>query len=391
VICYILAGLDVDFNPFVKAFMAKTEPQTLHDLYSQLLITEARVESQKEQQHISVHAAYRGGGRGGHGDGGFRRGGRNGGRGNKIPCQVCGKTGHSALRCYKRLDASYNGEEKHVNVATTGYNVDTEWFTDTGATDHITSELDKLVIREKYGGSDQVHTISGSGMPISHIGQGTTHSHDRDLILKDILHVPNTSKNLVSVHKFTYDNNAFFEFHPWYFLLKDGDTRKPLLRERCKNVLYPLPLVAWKSHRSPNINALATIKPSMARWHHRLGHASSPIVHRVVNNNNLSFSKGNLDESICNACQGAKSHQLPFPKSSSVSKGPLELVFSDVWGHGPSSVRKFKYYVLFIDDFSKFTWVYLLKSKSDVLHKFHEFQKLLECLFNKKILAIQTV
>jgi hypothetical protein len=292
VICYILAGLDVDFNPFVKAFTAKTEPQTLHDLYSQLLITEARVESQKEQQHISVHAAYGGGGRGGHGDGGFRRGGRNGGRGNKIPCQVCGKTGHSALRCYKRLDASYNGEEKHVNVATTGYNVDTEWFTDTGATDHITSELDKLVIRKKYGGSDQVHTISGSGMPISHIGQGTTHSHDRDLILKDILHVPNTSKNLVSVHKFTYDNNAFFEFHPWYFLLKDGDTRKPLLRERCKNVIYPLPLVAWKSHRSPNKNALATIKPSMARWHHRLGHASSPIVHRVVNNNNLSFFQG---------------------------------------------------------------------------------------------------
>jgi hypothetical protein len=37
VICYILAGLDVDFNPFVEAFTDKTEPQTL-DLYSQLLI-----------------------------------------------------------------------------------------------------------------------------------------------------------------------------------------------------------------------------------------------------------------------------------------------------------------------------------------------------------------
>jgi hypothetical protein len=50
VICYILAGLDVDFNPFVEAFTAKTKPQTLNDLYSQLLIAEARVESQKEQQ-----------------------------------------------------------------------------------------------------------------------------------------------------------------------------------------------------------------------------------------------------------------------------------------------------------------------------------------------------
>jgi hypothetical protein len=128
----------------------------------------------------------------------------------------------------------------------------------------------------------------------------------------------------------------------------------------------------------------------MARWNHRLGHASSPIVHRVVNNNNLSFSKGNLDESICDVCQKAKSHRLPFLKLSSVSKVPLELVFSDVWGPGLSSIGKFKYYVSFIDDFSKFTWVYLLKNKSNVFNKFHEFQKLVECLFDKKILVNQT-
>jgi hypothetical protein len=50
VFCYILAGLDVDFNPFIEAFAAKTGPQMLINLYSQLLIAEARVESQKEYQ-----------------------------------------------------------------------------------------------------------------------------------------------------------------------------------------------------------------------------------------------------------------------------------------------------------------------------------------------------
>jgi hypothetical protein len=92
--------------------------------------------------------------------------------------------------------------------------VDREWYTDTGATDHIISELDKLTMREKYGGTDQVHTANGLGMPISHIDHSTIHTHDRDLVLKDILHVLDASKNLVSIHKFTYDNNAFFEFHP---------------------------------------------------------------------------------------------------------------------------------------------------------------------------------
>jgi hypothetical protein len=69
---------------------------------------------------------------------------------------------------------------------------------------------------------------------------------------------------------------------------------------------------------------------------------------------------------VCDACQKAKSHQLPYPKSSSVSSVPLELVFSDVWGPAPASVGRNKYYVSFIDDYSKFTWIYLLKNKSDV-------------------------
>jgi hypothetical protein len=200
-----------------------------------------------------------------------------------------------------------------------------------GATDHVTSELDKLAIREKYHGSDQEHTASGSGMPICHVGHTTIRTHNRDLVLKNILHVPSSSKNLLSVHKFTYDNNAFFEFHPWYFLLKDQDTKTLLLRGRCRNGLYPLPLVSWVSNQPLNKRVLAAIKPTLARWHHRLGHASLPIVQRVVNKNGLSFFKEVM--SMCDACQRAKSHKLPFPKSTSVSKVPLELVFSNVWGH----------------------------------------------------------
>jgi hypothetical protein len=208
-------------------------------------------------------------------------------------------------------------------------------------------------MREKYDCSDQVHTTSGSGMPISHIGQSTVHTQNRDLFLKDVLHVLSASKNSLSVHKFTYDNNAFFEIHPWYFLLKDRDTRKPLLHERCRNGLYPLPVVVLSKQRVTK-SVLATIKPFVARWHYRLGHASSPIVQRVLSGNNLSCSKEKLDAWVCDVCQRAKSHQLPFPKSVSMSKVPLELVFSDVWGLAPISVGRFKYYVSFIDEYNKF-------------------------------------
>jgi hypothetical protein len=133
------------------------------------------------------------------------------------------------------------------------------------------------------------------------------------------------------VHKFTYDNNAFFEFHPWYFLLKDRDTKNLLLQGRCRNGLYPLPMTAWSSTHIHNKNALVTIKPTLARWHHQLGHASLPIVQRVVSKNNLSCLKEASSESVCGTCQRVKSHQLPFPVSSSVPKAPLELIF---WMYG---------------------------------------------------------
>ena len=109
-----------------------------------------------------------------------------------------------------------------------------------------------------------------------------------------------------------------------------------------------------------------------------------------MNKGNLQLSSSENKESVCDACQCAKSHQLPYPKSNSVSHAPLELIFSDVWGHARDSFGRKKYYVSFIDDYSKFTWIYLLKFKSKVFSVFQEFQKLVERQFNKKIITVQS-
>jgi histone deacetylase 1/2 len=93
---------------------------------------------------------------------------------------------------------------------------------------------------------------------------------------------------------------------------------------------------------------------------------------------------------VCDSCQQAKSHQLPYIRSTSISTAPLELVFSDVWGKAPTSVGRFEYYVSFIDDYSKFSWIYLLRKKSEVFQVFQNFQNLVERQFNRKIIAMQT-
>ena len=219
-------------------------------------------------------------------------------------------------------------------------------------------------------------------MSISHVGHSILHTSDRDLILKNVLHVPQAKKNLVSVHRFTTDNNVFLEFHPSFFLVKDQATKKTILRGRSSGGLYPFP----SSSSARGKVACSATKISVDMWHHRLGHPSISVVRQVVSRNNLPHVSS--PESVCDACQQAKSHQLPYSRSSSTSSAPLELVFSDVWGPARDSVGRKNYYVSFIDDFSKFTWIYLLKHKSEVFSKFQEFQTLVERSLSRKIIAM---
>jgi hypothetical protein len=237
------------------------------------------------------------------------------------------------------------------------------WYTDTGATDHITGDLEKMSIHDKYHGEEQIHTASGGGMKISHVGKSTIYTPYHNLKLLNILHVPQTTKNLVSVHRLALDNNVFLEFHPWVFLIKDRNTRSLLLKGKCRQGLYPLPAKF----------AFGVFRPSLTKWHDHMGHPAMQVVHRVVKEFSLPCQLDSNKELVCGPCQQGKSHQLPYPKSVSVSRQPLELILSDVWGPAPDSIGRNKYYVSFIDDYSKFTWIYLLKFKSDVFQKFHEF------------------
>nr|AAV44026.1 hypothetical protein [Oryza sativa Japonica Group] len=252
-VSYILAGLDFDYYPVVSAVAACVEPITISELITQLISFEQRLELRQGMAQANAAMRGRGGGggqrgrgRGGGnpGGGGGRdapQGGRGGANNQEWPkCQLCGKLGHTVIKCYKRFDTSFTGEEKAANTATTSYGIDTNWYVDTGATDHITGELDKLTVRDKYTGNEQVHAANGTGMEISHIDHATVPISSGNLVLKNVLYVPEATKSLVSASRLAFDNDAFVELHPNHFSIKDRDTRRLLHRGRCKGRLYPL-------------------------------------------------------------------------------------------------------------------------------------------------------
>jgi hypothetical protein len=167
-------------------------------LYSQLLVAKARMELQSsgsQQFQSSVNPAVHGRngyrGCGGGGCGGFDRGfgdrGEHGSStGPKPICHLCKKIGHNMTRCWKRFDWNFTDEKTGNNTNGPGYNVDTVWYSDIGATNHIMIELDKLVMREKYSRQEQINAANGGGMQITHVGHSTLSTpYDVDINTSD--------------------------------------------------------------------------------------------------------------------------------------------------------------------------------------------------------------
>ena len=259
VILYVLVGLnDEVYNGFVASITALIKADqtiSLSDLYAQLVSYEARLEVQNPSESsdgMSANLANRGGrgyrgGRGGERsnnqdqrvydreydqrgyDRGYenqQRGGGSGGRnqgygkpynggdqGSRGTCQVCWKEEHTAFQCWKRFQKNYHGpSERSAGAAVVANGTKPVWISDAGATDHITGELEKLHVRDRYYSNEQINTVNGAGMDIRHVGQSIIHTPTHDLHLKNILHVPNAAMSLVSTSRLARDNNAFVEY-----------------------------------------------------------------------------------------------------------------------------------------------------------------------------------
>lgn len=267
IIAYLLAGLGLTYDPFVTSITTKSEALTLDDVYAYLMTFEARQLKYQEEARVHVGTTANFAGRGNQqfprGRSGARGRGApppNRGRGGSFPgrsrgqpsspfpdraqrprCQICGLRSHTVIKCWHRMDESYLEEPPYSGMAaTSSYTADSNWYTDSRATDYITSDLDRLAVREQYHGAETVQVGNCAGLQIMDTGSCSLNTATRPLTLHNVLHVPEISKHLLSVNKLSRDNDVFFEFHPSHFLIKDRGTRQLLLAGKSESGLYPI-------------------------------------------------------------------------------------------------------------------------------------------------------
>ncbi|KAL4295800.1 hypothetical protein GQ457_12G006140 [Hibiscus cannabinus] len=197
------------------------------------------------------------------------RGGRVYGGRSRPQFQLCGRVGHLVNRCYYRFDQSYDGfysanfVEEAVDVH--GLNAestatqdlggivalvsgdfspvvweDVSWFPNSGATAHLTPDAGMLHNFVPYVGAGKISVANGESIPISHVGNSMLSSNSRSLVLTNLLHVPFVKKNMLSVSKFTKDNNVSIEFFPDSCVVKDLQTRRVMLQGVESSGLYKL-------------------------------------------------------------------------------------------------------------------------------------------------------
>lgn len=130
---------------------------------------------------------------------------------------------------------------------------------------------------------------------------------------------------------------------------------------------------------------------SFELWHSRLGHVAFDTVSLLHKLGCVTVTSVLPKPLLCSSCEQAKSKRLPFLLNDKRSSHVLDIVHCDLWGPAPvSSASGYRYYVIFVDDFSRFTWFYPLKQKSDFYDVLVLFSTFVANQFESRIKTFQS-
>jgi hypothetical protein len=318
-----------------------------------------------------------------------------------IKCYGCGEKGHKKPDCpnKKRTKEEHKAKTAEDNcpddaftasvTSVTGKQTD-QWIIDSGASRHMTKDAKWLRDYQKFEQPELVGL--GDGRCVAAIGIGNAYlnmtfkvSAPKEIVMYNVLHVPDLACNLFSVRAATSKGNViqFTDSRCYIRNSKGGLCGMGSI----KGKLYYLSCEVVPGDQASVASECYDL------WHQRLGHINKQQLMEIVQKDmatGISVSKQE-SVSICEGCIKGKMNRQPFKAVGEIrSKKPLEVVHSDVCGPmRTESIGGSRYFVTFTDDFTRLCVVHFVRQKSDVLAKFKEYKAYAENKLGYKIGALR--
>ncbi|CAI5997310.1 unnamed protein product [Closterium sp. NIES-65] len=253
------------------------------------------------------------------------------------------------------------------------------WLLDSGASSHLCNDPHLFSsLRQPFPGSG-VRFGGGEQYPAHGIGDilvyARHNNHTHPITLKDVLYIPQTAHNIISVRKLKDEGlTTHFPLHapPQVFR---GSTVLAVAHEHMKPFFVSLspasssqPATVSTASAPPPLVPASCSAASSLLWHRRFGHLNGQSLQQLHSKQMVSgISLNGSLPSTCISCLRGKQTRQPFPDSTSSSSAPLDLVHTDVAGPFPigTTFGGATYLLTFIDVYSRYTTVYLLKSRSE--------------------------
>lgn len=265
-----------------------------------------------------------------------------------------------------------NNEESAFPVGEVSDDTKNEWLIDSGASRHMSPDEAMFTSYTKFEKPEKVAIADGS--VVDALGSGNiqisvklNRQVQRKATLYDVLHVPALKQNLFSV-KSTTSKGMVIQFGHSRCWIRDRSSRVHAMGTLVGKLYY---LDLESSVHNANLAMSNTV------LHKRLAHINHATIKRMDHEQLVTGADlSSVKVGVCDPCVKGKMIRKIFKSRDYIkSTRPLELVHSDVCGPMENvSLGGSRYFVSFIDDFSRYTHVYFIDKKSDVFSVFRDFE-----------------
>ena len=302
-----------------------------------------------------------------------------------ITCYKCKQSGHYRNQC--PLWEKNKQSNAFSVVFLNGKYSKSEWYIDSGASAHMTVNKNWINNANYTPSLSEIIVANDMKVPVMCSGDvEITTDCNYDITVKDVLCVPSLTTNLLSVSELIKNGNSVvFKASHCYIRNMKGEL---VATAESINGVYKLKL------KVIDCKLAAPAVASAELWHRRLAHINSCDLNKMKNGivDGLSYpATSDMMKDKCVTCCEGKQMRLPFPHVGQRSTETLQIIHADVCGAMETkSIGGAQYFLLFVDDYSRMTFIYFLKHKNEVFKKFKDFKAIVENQQNKKIKILHT-